>query len=272
MRTIITHFYNEEFLLPWWLRHHRTMFDHGVLIDHGSTDSSIDIIREIVPNWRIVRSRLTAFDAFLTDFEVMQYENELPKSWKIVLNVTEFLLPCHDLDTIERHLLRHNMVGISTTGFVVVDKDPNSEPELSKSLPLQKTWGFDDNSIVLPGERVKHGLTEIICRNRFYHCGEVGMYHPGRHGSWHPDSKLRANYLLTAHFGYAPWTSAFKRRKLQISSRVPTSDLTRGWGTLHSRNASSLEEDFVRVGSLAGDLTKNIHYSEAIQRIQDSIF
>lgn len=52
MRTVLCHFYNEEYLLPWWLKHHRSMFDHGALIDHGSTDNSLDICRQLVPEWR----------------------------------------------------------------------------------------------------------------------------------------------------------------------------------------------------------------------------
>ena len=33
MRVVVSHFFNEAYLLPWWLRHHRDVFDHGVLID-----------------------------------------------------------------------------------------------------------------------------------------------------------------------------------------------------------------------------------------------
>ena len=74
MRTVICHFFNEAYLLPWWLPHHIPMFDHGIMIDHGSTDESVEIVQRLAPHWRIVRSRLTMFDAFLTDQEVMSYE------------------------------------------------------------------------------------------------------------------------------------------------------------------------------------------------------
>ncbi|MCA3390648.1 MAG: glycosyltransferase family 2 protein, partial [Roseomonas sp.] len=40
MRSVICHFFNEAYLLPWWLKHHVPIFDHGVMIDHGSTDGS----------------------------------------------------------------------------------------------------------------------------------------------------------------------------------------------------------------------------------------
>ena len=53
-KTVVTHFFNEEYLLPWWLEHHKKYFDHGVMIDYNSTDSSVEIIKKICPTWTIV--------------------------------------------------------------------------------------------------------------------------------------------------------------------------------------------------------------------------
>lgn len=47
--TVISHFYNEEYLLPWWLNHHKNIFDNGILINYGSTDKSVEIIKSICP-------------------------------------------------------------------------------------------------------------------------------------------------------------------------------------------------------------------------------
>ena len=60
-RVVISHFFNEAYLLPWWLEHHRQIFDHGVLIDWSSTDGSADICRQLVPGWEVVRLRARAF-------------------------------------------------------------------------------------------------------------------------------------------------------------------------------------------------------------------
>lgn len=51
---LFAHIKNEEDLLPQWLNHHKNMFDHGVIIDYGSTDNSINIIKEICPTWSII--------------------------------------------------------------------------------------------------------------------------------------------------------------------------------------------------------------------------
>lgn len=97
MKTILTHFYNEEYLLPWWLEHHKKIFDFGVLIDYHSTDRSVEIIKDICPNWQIFTSRNNFFDAYECDSEIMFYEHQLP-GYRIVLTVTEFLLG--DIDKI----------------------------------------------------------------------------------------------------------------------------------------------------------------------------
>jgi hypothetical protein len=91
MKTIISHFYNEEYLLPWWLKHHKQFFDHGIMIDYHSTDNSVNIIKEICPTWEVVESKNKEFDAAEVDVEVMEIESKLD-GWRIVLNTTEFLI------------------------------------------------------------------------------------------------------------------------------------------------------------------------------------
>ena len=107
-RVVISHFFNEAYLLPWWLKHHREMFDHGVLIDWSSTDGSADICRQLAPSWEVVPSENAHFAAILCDFEVMKHEARFPDAWKIALNTTEFLVApalAHMEATLERHEL-----------------------------------------------------------------------------------------------------------------------------------------------------------------------
>jgi hypothetical protein len=234
MRTVLTHFYNEEYLLPWWLEHHVRLFDHGVLIDHGSTDASADLCRQIAPHWRLVRSRLTHFDAYLTDFELMGYEQELP-GWKMALTVTEFLLPARPLAEFERKLERAGRMGGAASGFQLVDHEPAREPSPELPLLLQKTHGIDDNDGLSPQVRVGMGLAAAASHNRAYHRLPVGMYTPGRHGSFHPDNTQRHSDLVVAHLSFAPWNERFLQRKLQIAAKVPVNDLKHSRGAHHLR-------------------------------------
>lgn len=91
MKTVITHFYNEEYLLPWWLEHHKKYFDMGILIDYASTDRSVEICKSICPDWLVVPSANKEFDAEMCDMEVMHYESQI-EGWRIALTTTEFLV------------------------------------------------------------------------------------------------------------------------------------------------------------------------------------
>lgn len=264
MRTVICHFYNEAYLLPWWLKHHLSLFDHGIMIDHGSTDGSVDIIRDMAPHWRIVRTRLLHFDAYLTDFEVMGYEQTLP-GWKIALNVTEFLMPSVPLDFIEQELTTMGRSGCAASGMLMVDHQPEQPPLTSLSLPAQKHWGVDDNLELQPEQRSALGLPLSVERNRFYHKAEVGMYHPGRHQSFHPDSHFRLLDLMVFHFGYAPWNREFISRKMQIATKLNPEDVERQWGVQHLRENSKLQSDYEQILKCATDLKQHPHANRAIE-------
>ena len=263
MRTVICHFFNEAYLLPWWLKHHLTLFDHGVMIDHGSNDASPDIVRAMAPHWRLVRSRLTHFDAYLTDFEVMGYEQEL-SGWKMALNVTEFVMPSEPLDIIERELTRMGRAGCAASGMVVVDHQPEVRPATSLSLPAQKHWGLDDNAELQPQLRLARGQTLGPHRNRFFHSSEVGMYYPGRHKSFHPDSGFRLLDLMVFHFGYAPWNADFVRRKIQIAAKLNPNDVQRDWGVEHLKKTDELQRDYELIRASATDLNAHLYASRAI--------
>jgi hypothetical protein len=62
-KTIICHFYNEEYLLPWWLNHHKKIFNDGLMINYGSTDRSVELIKQICPTWKIVDTKNEYFGA-----------------------------------------------------------------------------------------------------------------------------------------------------------------------------------------------------------------
>ena len=55
--TVISHIYNEEYLLPFWLQYHSKIFNDGIIIDYYSTDNSINIINKICPNWKIIKTK-----------------------------------------------------------------------------------------------------------------------------------------------------------------------------------------------------------------------
>ena len=48
-KVLLTHIFNEEYLLPFWIKQHRELFDHLVVVDRFSTDRSREIIGDMWP-------------------------------------------------------------------------------------------------------------------------------------------------------------------------------------------------------------------------------
>ena len=236
MRTVITHFFNEAFLLPFWLRHHLPLFDHGILIDHHSTDGSADIARDLAPDWTLVQSETRDFDAIDCDFEVMLHERTV-RGWKTTLTTTEFLC-CPRLALVETLAEQNGVKALCFDAAVMVD------PLNFRAGPVA-----DDVSLV---EQRYHGYLErehptllgrIPYHNRLYHCFPHGSYHPGRHLSNRPAARMeRLGMLLW--YGFSPWEERFLARKRQIASRVPEADRTAGRGRQHLH--SDTERDALR--------------------------
>ena len=88
--TLITHIYNEKYFLPFWLNHHKDLFDNIIIIDYNSTDNSIQISKNIYPNVKIIPSRNSNYGSRNTDIEIMDIENGID-GIKLVFNITEFL-------------------------------------------------------------------------------------------------------------------------------------------------------------------------------------
>jgi hypothetical protein len=238
VRTVICHFYNEEYLLPFWLKHHRDIFDHGILINYKSTDNSVDLIRKHAPpTWEIVDSINDTFNAQLCDLEVMQHERRI-KGWKIVLNVTEFFV-CPNINLIEQDCEKVNLNGFRAIGVVLVDNTNNIKVDSDVPLIEQKNHGFTESNFNY--DAIKLSWSSGPLRNRTYHNNETGLYLPGRH-------KSLLSKILTVNdgayifwFAFSPWNSDFLKRKIQIDQRLDPDDISKGWGYQHTLDYGQLD-------------------------------
>ena len=228
MLTVISHVYNEEYLLPWWLEHHTKMFDHGVIIDYHSTDSSLQIIRDMAPHWEIVTSRVQEFDAYTADLQVMEIEQRT-EGWKIALNTTEFLFH----KDIKGFLKRYSQpYSLQCTGVYLTDPFSliNQEPDPNQPLLKQRVFGTLESVALVPGC--------MPARGRFLHSFSSGEYTIGRHTSSHPSQKI--NNLFCVWTGFAPMTQRFLDRKLQIRPKIPAAQIAAGAGISHASNMEEL--------------------------------
>lgn len=209
-KTVLCHFYNEEYLLPWWLHHHRQIFDHGVMINYASTDSSCEIIRKICPNWDIIDSANKDFEPFGVDYEIMRIEKKIP-GWKTCLNITEFLVGDYSI----LNKAEENTQFIAPV-FTFIDTDRETIPDYSKPIWQQKTHGFSWKDAI--NERSPRSI----------HNFDFEYSVPGRHCASHNTEKLAIFY-----FGWCPFTKELLNRKLQIQHRLPASARAARMGTHH---------------------------------------
>ena len=208
--TVLTNVFNEEYLLPFWLEHHRKIFDHGIVIDYRSTDSSMDIVRKMCPTWEIRTTRNTHFCAHEIDTEFMDIESELD-GYKMVLNTTEFLITREDirslvLDDVNKAYAIQCLVACSKKEDIY----PETLPELFGGIERVQT----ENR----GMRLLHSFPH-------------GHYSVGRHIVTLPLTAFIPAYI--SWFGFYPWNNRLLARKLQIKNNIPECDRRNGAGFQH---------------------------------------
>lgn len=211
MATIISHFYNEEYLLPFWLEHHTKIFHSGILIDYHSSDKSVEIINKLAPEWKIIKSRNLNFEAHSVDLEVMDIEKDI-EGWKICLNTTEFILPNKNIENI----IDNNFNVYRIPQYIVCDYYKKNILDI-KSFISGLNFG---NLECGYGHRFLHNM------NNHY------RYEVGRHQIYSDAIKeTHSNDIFIAHCRFYPWNEKQIERKLAIQKMIPESDkrLGRGW-------------------------------------------
>lgn len=219
MKSLLSHFYNEEYLLPWWLEHHKKHFDFGLLINYGSTDRSVEIIKEICPNWQVFDSVHQYFDARNCDTEISFYESQMP-GWKIALTVTEFIVG--DIDKLSINTpsrMQWYIPGIRFTGW-------DLHKEFDRSKPL---WEQHTNGISYKVDPMAHQ-----CRS--YHNFNDLKYPPGRHFL-----PFNTEDALIFHYAHAIIGPEMLERRLSLQHKISPADKVEGLGVHHYADKDGLD-------------------------------
>jgi len=211
--TVLTNIYNEEYLLPFWLNHHKNMFDHGIIIDYRSTDRSVEICKEICPSWTVITTRNTHFKAVDIDTEFMDIEKTL-QGVKIVLNTTEFLFCDKPLSEIfDKFSIPISLSIIVDSPYSLNNHNPQTLDELYE--------GLLDKNVKYLNDR----------HTRTIHTYIHGNYTTGRHSVMNPTHITK--YLHCVWLGFYPWNDKLLERKLQIKTNIPQSDKDQRYGFQH---------------------------------------
>nr|WP_277546888.1 glycosyltransferase family 2 protein [Brevibacillus laterosporus] len=256
MTTVISHFYNEEYLLPWWLMHHTQIFDHGILINRSSTDRSLEICKHFAPHWEVRNSRVPEFDAIEVDREVMDIEKECT-GWKMVLNTTEFLC-CQNKDEFFSSLTALGEHMYSIRVIMLVDDPNHSYPEAVYNIPLvnQRYHGY------FPIDNTHPNIGRLI------HKHEHGAYTAGRHWSPHKFIVYLTAPAFVIKFFYSPWNDLTRKRKLQIGPTLSAHSIQHGLGIYHVTTPEKLQETYLFYASGTKDLRLNPEYLELFPHLK----
>lgn len=240
----IVHILNEKYMLQWWIPHHAKKFDHVVVIDYGSTDGSVELIKQLRPDWTVVRSRNNNFRAGDVDAEVYDMERNIlskyPMSWVIALNVTEFVIGDTSKLPWKRFRLQYNI----PCDFMV--DMPNQEyTELDPNVPIvqQRTFGipcvYTDRNKYDPHDNdvdANSQANNVVHTNRYMRSlhnypmnyMDNSMYGLGRHFWGTPHNDIRILW-----YGYSPFTKGQVDRKCAIQNAIPEDDKRVGNGMQH---------------------------------------
>jgi len=242
--TLISHIYNEEYLLPFWLNHHKHMFDHGVIIDYRSTDNSLSIIKEICPTWEIITTRNSCFKASEIDSEVMDIENNI-EGIKLVLNTTEFLFASKPIrDFFSNDLLAYGV--IPYTPYSIHEYHPTTIEDIYNNLL---------------NEDIKYHYDRPGLGTRQIHNFKNGNYSVcGRHGT-NNSPCVYTNDMFVVWLGFFPFNEHLLNRKLQIKNQIPESDKISCLGFQHlydKEKMISINNEKSNSGQSLHDI--NIHF------------
>lgn len=219
-KTIISHFYNEQYLLPKWLEHYRNHFDHGVLINYNSFDDSCDIIREMCPSWEIIESEHEKFSPVTLGPQINKIVSQIDE-WKTIMNTTEFLIG--DFSSLDKI---HQPTSVFTHSMYMIDDRVDFFPNLHEMLT-----GID-NAV--------HYETDPSLRSmRVIHNHPI-EYEAGRHFRGFPQSE---NFLIL-YFALAPVNNHMIQRKMQIQNKIPDEEKKGRCGWQHWQSYYAEKNNF----------------------------
>ena len=205
------------------------------MIDYHSTDRSVEVIKEICPDWEIITSRNNDFQADNIDVEINAIERDM-EGWRICLNVTEQLIGDYSiLDDEPKQLL--------VPSIFMVDCDRQNLVTHDKPLYEQKFDGFlfsdSPQNFFERRSRSLHNIPVHYPAQSTQACMA-----PGRH--W---NSYNTDKLVTLYYGWCPFDQGQLNRKLQIQTQIPLVDRQLNRGFHHITNAETLtwrlENEFI---------------------------
>jgi glycosyltransferase involved in cell wall biosynthesis len=256
MTTLISHIYNEEYLLPYFIDRHYDKFENGIIVDFGSTDRSREILAAKAPKWKVMDSPIEEFQAKSLDELITNIEADI-EGIRIVLTAAEFLIG-------NPRFVKSQEI-IPTISLIALPGDLTFQ----KGRPFheQCTWGIPAREPVI--EIRSEWLSRHPGRSIHDHRIEYPL---GRHYQLRGESNL-----LIYRVSNCLISDEMIKRRLQIQTKIPDSDIRAGRGWQHTAG-EKLDEatllDIVRyeklaARSLAGEISSALWYERVATTHQE---
>lgn len=162
---VYSNMYNEELILPYWLRHYETFADRIFVWDDDSTDSTREILKKH-PNVTILpREKHGIDDDYFVNSLYPQYEqySRGVSDWVIIADADEFIYHPNIREILENPKVLHRKV-IQCAGFMMI----------SDKLPTISGQIYDE---------IKMGVRDIRESKWTIHLANIHIrYSHGRHG------------------------------------------------------------------------------------------
>lgn len=239
-KVLVSHIRNEEYLLPFWLKYHKKYFDHGVIVDYNSTDNSVEVIKEICPEWDVIPSRNGKMETLIMDREIEDIEASYPGCWKMCLSTTEFLVG--DYNKLNNIPVNNH---IFVPAFQMVDSidTEGGYPDNDIDLILQRTDGIHYNDPInypvepfIPSNpRWENSIRSwrngwSTRRARLLHSYDKLEYPIGRHyGNY---DEISEDFVIV-YYRFSPFNQTTLARITGIQDNLTEEDKQKGYGFEH---------------------------------------
>jgi hypothetical protein len=220
MTTLISHVYNEEFLLPFFIEHHYDKFDEGIILDYGSSDASLRILKKLAPRWSIIDCSGEAFDALKLDSLVHSIEEKIIDTC-LVLTITEFFVG-------DPRFVTKGMVLPSYS--LLRSKE---DPEIEAGQKFHEVYKNGISPFQLA--RQTHSIWPTRKMGRKIRTTRE-KYPVGRHFD-----VLGQTPFLIYRVANCLASEEMIARRLQIQERIPLSDVILGFGVQHTNYGKKLD-------------------------------
>ena len=261
---LLSHFAEEEYLMPFWIRHHAHMFDSAVLIDFEAADSTRKIVEEIAPtSWKVINSVTGAsFEAARVDDQVVELEKSRPQDWHLALTTTEFLVHRNFRQGLAKHESEEKARFCHVRSFGIVGDDAKAVKKVEELSVQRSVYAEGEGRKGKREENNTYSKSFPLNRylltspyRRFLHLNTLGKfnYRPGRHAMFpapQEDDKFDCEAFIMK-YQWTPWPEIIKR-KLMVGQHIPPGDKNLRRGVQHTAVVDEKTLDEARQFDLQG--------------------